>query len=141
MRSLFKKLKKILPDIFVWLILIVFVVLVVVLLAIFGGSIMALLGLEYDSIKSVILFFVIAGIAAFPIEIIVSALPKVLISAGKLTSKQAIALFIIEDTILSVIVLSIVDYFMDSITATPLSIIIIALLMAVVSVYVDKDDE
>lgn len=101
---------------------------------------MSIIGLEYRSVGSVILFFFISAIVATPIGELISALPKVLVKAGRLSKWQGTLLFLIEDTIFSIIVFSIVDYFMSSVEASPLAILVVSFLLALLSVYVDENE-
>lgn len=66
-----------------FLVLVGILVFIVSLVALFGGSLMKMFGFTYQSIGSIILFFTISGILAFPIELFVKAIPKVLFSHFK----------------------------------------------------------
>lgn len=99
--------------------------------AIFGGALMKLFGFTYQSVGSIVLFFVISGILAFPIELFVKAIPKVLFSHfKKITVIEAKVLFVVLDTLLSMLMMSIVDYFMKSVSATAVSLFMVSLVMA-----------
>ena len=99
--------------------------------AIFGGALMKLFGFTYKSVGSIVLFFVISGILAFPIELFVKAIPKVLFSHfKKITAIEAKVLFVVLDTLLSMLMMSIVDYFMKSVSATAVSLFMVSLVMA-----------
>ena len=66
-----------------FLVLVGILVFIVSWVALFGGSLMKMFGFTYQSIGSIILFFTISGILAFPIELFVKAIPKVLFSHFK----------------------------------------------------------
>ena len=53
------------------------IVAIVSVIAIFGGALMKLFGFTYQSVGSIILFFVVSGILVFPIEMFVKAFPGV----------------------------------------------------------------
>ena len=116
-----------------FLIIIGIIVAIVSALAIFGGALMKIFGFTYQSVGSIILFFAISGILAFPIELFVKAIPKVLFSHfKKISAMEAKVIFVILDTSLSMVMLSLVDYFMKSVSATPLSLFIVSLAMALI---------
>ena len=78
-----------------------------------------------------LLFFVISGILAFPIELFVKAIPKVLFSHfKKINELEAKIMFVVLDTVLSMIMFSLVDYFMKSVSATPISLFVVSLIMS-----------
>lgn len=94
---------------------------------------MRLFGFEYTSIKSIIIFFIIVAIVEFPIEILVSAFSKVLVSLDKITIKSAKSIFILLDTLSTMFTMSLIDYFMGSVSASDLSILVISFIIALLS--------
>lgn len=75
-----KRIKDNLGRLIGFFVIVGIIVAIVSLLAIFGGALMKMFGFTYQSIGSIILFFVVSGILAFPIELFVKAIPKVLFS-------------------------------------------------------------
>jgi len=105
----------------------------VILVFLFGGFIMRLFGFEYRSIGSILLFFVIALILSFPIDLFVEALPKVLlVEFQKINLWQARVLYIILDTLCSMICYSLVDYFMDSVHASDMAIFMVSFIFSLI---------
>ena len=101
------------------------------LIALFGGALMKVFGFTYQSVGSIILFFVISGVLAFPIELFVKAIPKVLFSHFKKINKiEAKTVFVVLDTALSMVMFSLVDYFMASVSATPIALFVVSLAMS-----------
>ncbi len=100
------------------------------LVALFGGAIMHFFGFTYESAGSLILFFVITGLAGFPCEILANALPMTLLHMGKISKTAARVLFVLLDTTVTVFFMLLVDDLMDSVAATDLSVIVIAFIMA-----------
>lgn len=94
---------------------------------------MGLFGFEYTSVKSIIIFFAIVAIVGFPIEILALSFPKVLLSPDKITIKLAKVLFVILDTISTMFTMALVDYFMESVSASDMSIFMISFIMALSS--------
>jgi len=114
-----------------FLIVLGIIVFIVSLVALFGGALMKMFGFTYQSIGSIILFFTISGILAFPIELFVKAIPKVLFSHfKKINVLEAKILFVVLDTLLSMTMFSAVDYFMKSVSATPVALFAVSLVMA-----------
>lgn len=100
------------------------------IIALLGGAIMKIFGFEYESIGSIILFFVIATIISYPFSLIAEALPKVFLYWGKISKQMSILFYIILDTVATFYGLRVVDYFMQSVSATDISIIIVSLILA-----------
>lgn len=126
-----KNIKNTLGKIIGFLLIVGIIVAIVSLIAIFGGALMKIFGFTYQSVGSIILFFAISGILAFPIELFVKAIPKVLFSHfKKINAFEAKIIFIILDTSLSMIMMSLVDYYMKSVSATSISLFVVSLVMA-----------
>ena len=121
-----EKSEKITPLI---LFAILFVALVSVI-AIFGGAIMKLFGFEYRTVWSIVLYFIIVSIVSFPFDFLVAAIPRVLLAYRKITKQVAIALYLVLDIMLSYIGFSLIDYFMDSVSATDISILVLAIIFS-----------
>ena len=129
--SMLEKIKNIIGKSIGFLIIVGIIVAIVSVVAIFGGALMKLFGFTYQSIGSIILFFVISGILAFPIELFVKAIPKVLFSHfKKINELEAKIMFVVLDTVLSMIMFSLVDYFMKSVSATPISLFVVSLILS-----------
>lgn len=129
-----KRIKNSLGNFVGYLIIVGIIVAIVSVLAIFGGALMKIFGFTYQSVGSIILFFALTGILAFPIEVFVKAIPKVLYSHfKKINVFEAKFMFIVLDTSLSMIMLSLVDYYMKSVSATSGSLFVVSLVMALLS--------
>ncbi|MEG0326631.1 MAG: YrvL family regulatory protein, partial [Cellulosilyticaceae bacterium] len=61
------------------------------------------------------------------------ALPKALLSLDKITMELAKVLFVILDTISTMITMYVVDHFMNSVSSSGIAIFVIAFMMAVTS--------
>ena len=109
------------------------IVAIVAMIAYFGGAVMKVFGFEYESPGSIVLFFLLTAIAGFPAETIAKAFPRALLSLEKITVRGAKVLFVILDTAVTAVSMAIVDYFMDSVTATDASILAISLILALLS--------
>lgn len=129
-----EKIKKYAGTTFRSIIMIAIVVAIISVIAIFGGVIMKLFGFEYESVGSIILFFLIVGTLSFPIEMLAKGLSNALLSLNKISISFARILFLVLDTTSTLIAMIIVDYFMDSVSATIISILIVAILMALICI-------
>ena len=106
------------------------------IIALISGSIMKIFGFQYKSIGNIVLFFIIATIMSFPLNLIAGAFPKALLKLGKINRQTAFIIYLILDTIATSFGLLVVDYYMPTLSATNISIIVISLLFA----FMGKDD-
>ncbi len=121
-----KKREKIITFIFGALLIII----VLAIIAIFSGAIMRLLGFEYESVGGFILYFIIASVVSYPINLIAGALPKALLNLDRITGEIAVCMYVLLDTIATFYGFHIVDYFMPSVSANTISLIVLALVFA-----------
>lgn len=121
-----KKREKIITFIFGALLIII----VLAIIAIFSGAIMRLLGFEYESVGGFILYFIIASVVSYPINLIAGALPKALLNLDRITREIAVCMYVLLDIIATFYGFYIVDYFMPSVSANTISLIVLALVFA-----------
>ena len=121
-----KKREKIITFIFGALLIII----VLAIIAIFSGAIMRLLGFEYESVGGFILYFIIASVVSYPINLIAGALPKALLNLDRITREIAVCMYVLLDSIATFYGFYIVDYFMPSVSANTISLIVLALVFA-----------
>ena len=88
------------------------IIVVLAIIAIFSGAIMRLLGFEYESVGGFILYFIIASVVSYPINLIAGALPKALLNLDRITREIAVCMYVLLDTIATFYGFYIVDYFM-----------------------------
>ena len=100
------------------------------IIAVISGSIMRLFGFQYESVGSIVLFFIIATLISFPLNLIAGALPKALYELEKINKKSALILYLALDTAATSLGLKVVDYCLPSVSATTISIVIISFLLA-----------
>lgn len=129
--SMLERIKNSIGKFIVFLVIVGIITAIVSVVAIFGGALMKLFGFTYQSVGNIILFFAISEILTFPLELFVKAIPKVLFSHfKKINVFEAKVIFVVLDTILSMIIFSIVDYFMQGVSSTPLSLLVVSLIMS-----------
>ena len=106
------------------------IIIVLAIIAIFSGAIMRLLGFEYESVGGFILYFIIASVVSYPINLIAGALPKALLNLDRITREIAVCMYVLLDTIATFYGFYIVDYFMPSVSANTISLTVLALVFA-----------
>lgn len=133
-----KNFKRIVKSITGYGLVVIVLIAIISVFAILGGGIMSFFGFRYNSVGSVILYFTIVVIVGFPLEIIIKALSKALNILLKINRKIEKTLFILMDTLGTGITMAIVDYFIESVSASDLSILVISFIIAILSL--DKGD-
>ena len=106
------------------------IIVVLAIIAIFSGAIMRLIGFEYESVGGFILYFIIASVVSYPINLIAGALPKALLNLDRITREIAVCMYVLLDTIATFYGFYIVDYFMPSVSANTISLTVLALVFA-----------
>ena len=106
------------------------IIVVLAIIAIFSGAIMRLLGFEYESVGGFILYFIIASVVSYPINLIAGALPKALLNLDRITREIAVCMYVLLDTIATFYGFYIVDYLMPSVSANTISLTVLALVFA-----------
>ena len=132
---------KIIKDILGWGIIIIVILIIVSVIAIFAGAILHFFGFRYDSVWDIIIFFLISTIISLPINFIAEGLPKALLKLKKVNLYCARIIFVLLDTIATAIGMTIVDYCMPNVSATDSSILVIAFILAILSIKDIKKDE
>ncbi|HJJ63849.1 MAG TPA: YrvL family regulatory protein [Methanocorpusculum sp.] len=100
-------------------------VLICILLVIFG--------FEFASVWTGIIFAVLLCAISLPLEIFASAIPRSLFELRKISETQSRILFVVLDTTATLVVLGVLDYFMNDVSIMPVSAFIIALILALFS--------
>lgn len=67
-------------------------------LSLVAGGVMKLFGFTYDSVGSLVLYFVAASVLSAVFGEVFSALPKVLYAMGKVNRAEGVILYLILDT-------------------------------------------
>ena len=95
-----------------------------------AGGVMKLFGFAYDSVGSLVLYFIFASVLSAALGQAFSALPKVLYEMGKLNRAEGIILYLVLDTLVTAVGLGVVDRWMPSVSASDRAIIAVSLLLA-----------
>ena len=95
-----------------------------------AGGVMKMFGFAYDSVGSLVLYFIFASVLSAVFGQVFSALPKVLYEMGKLNRAEGIILYLVLDTLVTAAGLGAVDRWMPSVAATDKAIVAVSLLFA-----------
>lgn len=108
----------------------VLIIAVLSVIGIFSSQIMRLLGFEYDNFGSFILYFIVASIVSYPMNLVGGALPKALLNLDRITRGMAVCLYVLLDTITTYFGFYIVDQLMPSVSSNMISLLVLALVFA-----------
>ena len=131
---LMKKIKSLLGSVLGYGFLFGIVLLIVFVLACFGGVIMHFFGFYYESVWKLMLFFILSGLIGLPLELLAKGVPKALLAFNKISVGFARGIFFILDVLSTMVSMIVVDYFMESVSATLRSVVVIAVIIAILSV-------
>ena len=98
--------------------------------ALVAGGVMKLLGFTYDSVGSLVLYFILASLLSFVLGNLFSSLPKALYQMGKLNRLEGCILYLILDTLVTAAGLGVMDRWMPSVSATDRAILAVSFLLA-----------
>ena len=99
-------------------------------LSLVAGGVMKLFGFTYDSVGSLVLYFVAASVLSAVFGEGFSALPKGLYAMGKVNRAEGVILYLVLDTLVTAAGLGVVDHWMPSVAATDKAIVAVSLLFA-----------
>ena len=106
------------------------IIVVLSIFAIFSSAIMRLLGFKYESVGGFIVYFIIASIVSYPMNLIAGAFPQALLHLDRITRKTAVCIYVLFDTVTTFCGFYIVDSFMPSVSANTISLVVLALVFA-----------
>lgn len=93
--------------------------------ALVGGNVMGLFGFRYDSVGQLLLYFLLGEVLGLPLDLLSTALPKVLYRMGKVNRWQGNFLYIPMDTLFTMAAFWLADQWLDSVSTTGLSLCIL----------------
>jgi len=106
------------------------VIVVIAFTSLGGGMLMSIFGFQYESIGSVILFFLASTAISYPLIRLVTQFPRIMCVQGLITKGAAFALYVALGTAANAISFYIFDRLMDNISATFPAILAISALLA-----------
>lgn len=98
-----------------------------------GDVVMRWFGASYEALSSMVLYVLCCGLLGFPIQILVKAFPRALLMLHRISLRWAKALLVVLDTAVLFFLLLIVDLLMDTVMMGYVIILLVALVMAVLS--------
>lgn len=116
---------------------IVFIFFVVV--ALLSGNLMALFGFRYRSVGQLVLYFLLVELVGLPFDLFCQGLPRALYHLGRLDRRQANLFYIPLDAFCTFAAFWLADLMMESVSATGMSLWVIALVMALLTQPVKKE--
>lgn len=134
---MWNKMKRLLTPFLGYLVILGCVLAIITVLALFGGVYMHLFGFQYESVASLVIYFIIISIISIPLESFANFLTEAMIHIG-IVKKRYSLFYIFIDVCSCFIVMQTVDYLMPSIVSTKLSFILFALTMSLITVYGEK---
>lgn len=129
-------LKDVLDSFLVFLVAVILFIGAITLLCVFGGEIMCCFGFTYNSLRSVIEFFVIGAIISWPVSLAAEAIPKVLCYDKRMIPKwMAVIMYVVLATFATALGLFAVDSHTTKVVANQPSIIAVSFLLALFNSY------
>ena len=120
-------------------------VLLLIVLAVFaavsflGGNFMTLFGFSYESVGSLLLYFVAGELMSLPLEIGIVGTSRALYRQGYVSRRQANLLYIPLDTIATIFAYWMADQLMSDVSASGLSLWMLGFCAAVLTVPIRKE--
>ena len=129
-------LKDVLDSFLVFLVAVILFIGAITLLCVFGGEIMRCFGFTYNSLRSVIEFFVIGAIISWPVSLAAEAIPKVLCYDKRMIPKRmAVIMYVVLAIFATALGLFAVDSHTTKVVANQPSIIAVSFLLALFNSY------
>ena len=129
-------LKDVLDSFLVFLAAVILFIGAIALMCVFGGEIMRCFGFTYNSLRSVIEFFVIGAIISWPVSLAAEAIPKVLCYDKRMIPKwMAVIMYVVLATFATALGLFAVDSHTTKVVANQPSIIAVSFLLALFNSY------
>lgn len=106
---------------------------ILAVLAAVSGILMGFLGFRYASLGSLLLYFLLILLIGLPLELVVSALSRSLVSTKRLSKDGGLIFYVVLDIFSTILSMSLADALMDNVSASGTSILVVALLSTVTS--------
>ena len=119
-------------------ILVLIVLAVVGVIAVVCGTVLEWLGLRYDSVGQLLLYVLYSALLGLPLDLFSTASVRALYRLRKVDRRQGNLLYIPMDTLFTVAAFWLVDRWMDSVSATGLSLWVLGLGMALATLPIPK---
>ena len=134
-----EKLKKFLAGLLGSGIMVLLFLGVFAVVALVGGNVMHLFGFRYDSVEQLLLYFLLGEVLGLPLDLLSTALPKVLYRMGKVNRRQGNFLYIPMDALFTMAAFWLADQWLDSVSPTGLSLCILGFGSALATLPIPKE--
>lgn len=134
-----EKLKKFLAGLLGSGIMVLLFLGVFAVVALVGGNVMHLFGFRYDSVEQLLLYFLLGEVLGLPLDLLSTALPKVLYRMGKVNRQQGNFLYIPMDALFTMAAFWLADQWLDSVSTTGLSLCILGFGSALATLPIPKE--
>ncbi len=134
-----EKLKKFLAGLLGSGIMVLLFLGVFAVVALVGGNVMHLFGFRYDSVGQLLLYFLLGEVLGLPLDLISTAIPKVLYRMGKMNRRQGNFLYIPMDALFTMAAFWLADQWLDSVSTTGLSLCILGFGSALATLPIPKE--
>lgn len=124
-----------------WMILLIIVIALFCLVLFTGVVVLKSLGIgiEYKSVRDLVMFTVILFLLSIPIDIVVGALPKALYAAGKIKEGGKTLISFLLDLAGNMIGINAADYLMDSVKLSLLAAFVFAVILSATNLWLAEE--
>lgn len=122
-----------------WMILLIIVIALFSLVLFTGVVALKSLGIEYESVRDLVMFTVILFLLSIPIDIVVGALPKALYAAGRIKEGGKTLISFLLDLAGNMIGINAADYLMDSVKLSLPAAFVFAIILSATNLWLAEE--
>lgn len=134
-----EKIKQLLGDLLGSGVLLLTVLAVFAAVSFLGGNFMTLFGFSYESVGSLLLYFVAGELISLPLELVIVGMSQSLYRQGHVDRRQANLLYVPLDTMATIFAFWTADQLMPGVSASGLSLWMLGFCAAVITVPIKKE--
>ena len=134
-----EKIKQLLGDLLGSGVLLQTVLAVFAVVSFLGGNFMTLFGFSYESVGSLLLYFVAGELISLPLELVIVGMSQSLYRQGHVDRRQANLLYVPLDTMATIFAFWTADQLMPGVSASGLSLWMLGFCAAVITVPIRKE--
>lgn len=134
-----EKIKQLLGDLLGSGVLLLTVLAVFAVVSFLGGNFMTLFGFSYESVGSLLLYFVAGELISLPLELVIVGMSQSLYRQGHVDRRQANLLYVPLDTMATIFAFWTADQLMPGVSASGLSLWMLGFCAAVITVPIRKE--
>ena len=134
-----EKIKQLLGDLLGSGVLLLTVLAVFAAVSFLGGNFMTLFGFSYESVGSLLLYFMAGELISLPLELVIVGMSQSLYRQGHVDRRQANLLYVPLDTMATIFAFWTADQLMPGVSASGLSLWMLGFCAAVITVPIRKE--